>query len=204
MRTGARKQPVGTAERSGSHASRGREADPPDERRRIHFADADDASGGSGGRAASAPQIQRRRYSPLQPPLPLQELFPGLAATCAASTGTLQPPLPLQEFLPGPPSAVLHPPRPLHSFLPLQSCLAEAEAQLPSPLHAFFPSAPSPLQAFMPLQTCAPGFAAAFAFFAASSFSSAKALEPATIPATPAPITLLNSLRSMHFLLTKS
>src|SRR5437870_8138439 len=80
MPTGARNQPVATAERSGIHSSRGREADPPDERRRIHFADADDASGGSGGRAASAPQIQRRRYSPLQPPLPLQELFPGLAA----------------------------------------------------------------------------------------------------------------------------
>jgi spermidine/putrescine transport system ATP-binding protein len=45
------------SERSAIHSPRGREADPPDERRRIHFAAAEDASGGSGGRAASAPQL---------------------------------------------------------------------------------------------------------------------------------------------------
>src|SRR2546428_291682 len=41
-----------------------------------------------------------------------------------------------------------------------------------------------------------------FIFFflaAAGSFSSAKAREPATMPATTAPITLLNSLRSIRF-----
>jgi DNA-binding winged helix-turn-helix (wHTH) protein len=45
------------SERSAIHSPRGREADPLDERRRIHFAAAEDASGGSGGRAASAPQL---------------------------------------------------------------------------------------------------------------------------------------------------
>src|SRR6059036_2388939 len=41
----------------------GREADPFDERRRIHFADAEDASGGSGGCAASTPQLNDARAS---------------------------------------------------------------------------------------------------------------------------------------------
>src|SRR5207245_3735221 len=120
------------------------------------------AQEGRGPVRAAPPRspVKEIAYSPLQPPLPLQELFPGLAATCAASTGTLQPPLPLQEFLPGPPSAVLQPPRPLHSFLPLHSCLAAADAQLPLPLHEFFPSAPSPLHAFWPLQTWTSDFAA--------------------------------------------
>jgi hypothetical protein len=45
-----------SCERSAIHSPRGREADPLDERRRIHFDAAEDASGGSGGRAASAPQ----------------------------------------------------------------------------------------------------------------------------------------------------
>jgi len=45
------------SERSAIHSPRGREADPLDERRRIHFDAAEDASGGSGGRAASAPQL---------------------------------------------------------------------------------------------------------------------------------------------------
>src|SRR6059036_1161236 len=39
----------------------GREADPFDERRRIHFAAAEDASGGSGGCAASTPQLNDER-----------------------------------------------------------------------------------------------------------------------------------------------
>jgi len=38
------------SERSAIHSPRGREADPLDERRRIHFAAAEDASGGRGGR----------------------------------------------------------------------------------------------------------------------------------------------------------
>jgi hypothetical protein len=46
-----------SCERSAIHSPRGREADPLDERRRIHFDAAEDASGGSGGRAASAPQL---------------------------------------------------------------------------------------------------------------------------------------------------
>jgi RNA polymerase sigma-70 factor, ECF subfamily len=45
-------------ERSGIHSPRVREADPLDERRRIHFANAEEASGGSGGRATSAPQLK--------------------------------------------------------------------------------------------------------------------------------------------------
>jgi len=44
-------------ERSAIHSPRGREADRLDERRRIHSRAADDASGGSGGCAASTPQL---------------------------------------------------------------------------------------------------------------------------------------------------
>src|SRR5438552_11698726 len=50
MRSGAGFTPLG-----------GREADPFDERRRIHFAAAEDASGGSGGCAASTPQLNEER-----------------------------------------------------------------------------------------------------------------------------------------------
>src|SRR5437867_3745284 len=46
-----------SCERSGIHSPRDREAGPQDERRRIHFAAADDTSGGSGGCAASTPQL---------------------------------------------------------------------------------------------------------------------------------------------------
>src|SRR5215208_2944665 len=136
---------------------------------------------------------QEACYRPLQPLLPLQELLPALSLVCSAFTGTEQPPLPLQEFLPAQPaSPPEQPPRALHSFLPLQSCLAEAEAQPPLPLHAFLPSPPWPLQALWPLQTCLSA-ALASAFFS----SPAKALLPASIPAATAPITLVNSLRSM-------
>src|SRR5437867_4372927 len=46
-----------SCERSGIHSPRDREAGPQDERRRIHFAAANDTSGGSGGCAASTPQL---------------------------------------------------------------------------------------------------------------------------------------------------
>src|SRR5882672_1667789 len=121
---------------------------------------------------------------------------------CSAFTGTEQPPLPLQEFLPAQPlSPGAHPPRPLHSFLPLQSCLAEAEAQPPLPLHAFLPSAPWPLHALWPLQTWASAFALV-SLAAAGAFSSANALLPASMPAATAPITFVNSLRSIRSLLS--
>jgi hypothetical protein len=48
-------------ERSGIHSARGREAAPQDQRRRIHSGAAKDASGGSGGRAASAPRLNKDR-----------------------------------------------------------------------------------------------------------------------------------------------
>src|SRR3989442_1222523 len=43
--------------RSAIHSPPGRDGAPPDERRRIHFAAAEDARGGSGGCAASTPQL---------------------------------------------------------------------------------------------------------------------------------------------------
>ena len=47
--------------RSGIHSPRGREADTLDKRRRIHFDAAEDARGGSRGRAAAPPCSMRRR-----------------------------------------------------------------------------------------------------------------------------------------------
>src|SRR5438105_6343523 len=143
-------------------------------------------------------------YRPLQPLLPLQELLPALSAfslmafMCASLIGTARPPLPLQEFFPAQPlSPLAQPPIPLHSFFVEQECLA-AVAQPPLPLQAFLPSAPSPLHSFRPLQTC---FSAALALASGFLSSPANALLPAIMPAATAPITLVNSLRSIHSLL---
>src|SRR5260221_1064175 len=112
-------------------------------------------------------------------------------------TGTPPPPLSLQEFFPAQPaSPVLQPPWPLHSFLPLQPCFATV-AQPPFPLQEFFAAQPAspvlqpplPLHEFMPLHAC-------FSFVSAF-FSSALSFEPATMPATTAPMIFVNSLRSM-------
>ena len=73
-------------ERSAIHSPRGREADPHNERRRIHFAAAEDASGGSGGCAASTPQLDVSFPSSGAPPPgePRGEAWP--AALRAAAT----------------------------------------------------------------------------------------------------------------------
>src|SRR5439155_17697213 len=47
-------------ERSGIHFPRGCEADPPDERRRIYLAAAEDARGGLGGAPLAPPSLTRR------------------------------------------------------------------------------------------------------------------------------------------------
>src|SRR5262249_40384166 len=108
------------------------------------------------------------------------------------------PPLPLQEFLPAqPPSPVLQPPWPLQEFLPLQLCFS-AVAQPPSPLQEFLPAQPPspalqppfPLHEFIPLQ--------APSSLPSAFFSSAESLEPATMPATTAPMIFANSLRSIR------
>src|SRR6185503_6206795 len=119
----------------------------------------------------------------------------------SAFTGTEQPPLPLQEFLPAQPlSPPLQPPRPLQEFLPVHSCLAAAPAQPPLPLQEFWPAQPLasvlqpplPLHSLWPLQTFFSPLVSAF-------FSSAPNFEPATIPATTAPMTFVNFLRSIRF-----
>src|SRR5437867_3394946 len=80
--------PEQRSERSGIHSPRGREADPHDERRRIHFAAAEDASGGRGGHEVERSETSvspafttRREASHL--------LAKGGPGGCAASTPQL-------------------------------------------------------------------------------------------------------------------
>ena len=168
-----------------------------------------------GKRPLRPPPVRTTRsssYRPLQPLLPLQELLSVLSSMCSALTGTAQPPLPLQEFLPAQPVvARLAAAHALALVLALAVVLGRGRGAAAlalarvlagaAPLPVLQP--PLPLQALWPLQTFlrrpSPRSCRRRLLVGAEGLASRPAM-----PATTAPITFVNSLRSIRISLVFS